>query len=119
MMRIAAIVILAFCFNALSAQTAPSEQQQQPLPTFYYQIFLDEPIDTVKQIFYQQDSTAVQFQLSPDKKAIYLLDYDGERTIKIEYVKAGAPENMTKPHCHVHALEHLQAFLSSSLVKQS
>ncbi len=103
-MRICATVMLAFCFKAMSAQTVPTQPE---LPTFYYQIFLEEPIDTVKQIYYQQDSTAVKYQLSPDKKAIYLLDYDGERTIKIEYVKAGTPADMTKPHCHVHALEHL------------
>lgn len=105
MWRCCAIVVFALIINHLCAQDIPA--QQQPLPTFYYQIFLTEPIDTVKQIYYQNDSTVVNFQLSPDKKAIYLLNYDGERTIKIEYVKSGTPENMTKPHCHVHALEHL------------
>lgn len=104
MTRIVVTVVLALCFKTMSAQTAPAAP---PLPTFYYQIFLQEPIDSVKQIYYQQDSTAVNFQLSPDKMAIYLLNYDGERTIRIEYVKAGSPADMTKPHCHVHALEHL------------
>ncbi|CAN5203943.1 hypothetical protein BH09BAC1_BH09BAC1_01830 [soil metagenome] len=105
MIKLCVTVMLALCFKALSAQTQPNNRQE--LPTFYYQIFLEEPIDTVNQIYYQQDSMAVKYQLAPDKKAIYLLDYDGERTIRIEYVKAGTPANMTKPHCHVHALEHL------------
>jgi hypothetical protein len=98
-------LLMTLGFATLFAQTAPAPQQQ--MPTFYHQIFLEEPIDTVTDIYYHEDSTAVKYQLSPDKKAIYLLDYDGERTIRIEYVKAGSPADMVKPHCHVHSLEHL------------
>jgi hypothetical protein len=105
MKSICLTIFLAVGAFGISAQTL--EPPKQSLPTFYYQIFLTEPIDSVGQIYYQQDSTAVQFQLSPDKMAIYLLDYDGERTIHIDYFKAGMPADMNKPHCHVHALEHL------------
>lgn len=105
MIRTCLTVLLIVCVKALCAQT--TEPPLQSTPPFYYQIFLTEPIDSVGQIYYQQDSTAVQFQLSPDKMAIYLLDYDGEGTIHIDYFKAGVTSDMTKPHCHVHALEHL------------
>lgn len=105
MLRICFVGILIACVKALGAQT--TDPPVQSTPPFYYQIFLTEPIDSVGQIYYQQDSTAVKFQLSPDKMAIYLLDYDGERTIHIDYYKSGIPADMTKPHCHVHALEHL------------
>lgn len=105
MIRICLSVLLAICVKGLGAQTLDAPVPSYP--PFYYQIFLTEPIDSVGQIYYQQDSTAVQFQLSPDKMAIYLLDYDGERTIHIDYFKAGMPADMNKPHCHVHALEHL------------
>ena len=98
-------LLMAFGFATMYGQTAPTPPQHAP--AFYHQIFLKEPIDTVTNIYYHQDSTAVKYQLSPDKKAIYLLDYDGERTIRIEYVKAGSPADMVKPHCHVHSLEHL------------
>lgn len=98
-------ILLIACAKLLAAQT--TDPPAQSTPPFYYQIFLTEPIDSVGQIYYQQDSTAVKFQLSPNKMAIYLLDYDGERTIHIDYFKSGQPADMTKPHCHVHALEHL------------
>lgn len=105
MKQMCAAIAFMFCATMAMAQAGPQEEPNKPL--HYHQIFLQQPIDSVKNVYYPSDSTPIQFQLSPDKMAIYLLDYDGVQSVKVEYYQSGMPADLTKSKCNVHALEHL------------
>lgn len=94
--------------SLVMAQSNDANEEEVPWPQFYYQIFLDDSIQSVEDVIYTEDSTAIKFKLSPDKMAIYLLDYDGKSRITATFIDmAGLEQKITKPHCHIHGLEHL------------
>ena len=90
---------------ALFSQERP---EIPPIPQFYHQIFLKDTIETIEDVIYLDDSTQIEFRISPDRTAIYLLNYDGKRSIRatIRY-KTGDSKEVTKPHCQIHGLQHL------------
>ena len=84
------------------------ETEEVPWPQFYYQIFLEDSIQEIENVIYREDSTEIKFKLSPDRMAIYLLDYDGKRSVTATFINnLGIREEITKPHCHIHGLEQL------------
>ena len=100
-------VLVLMCTTAF-AQSGTDETEEVPWPQFYYQIFLNDTIQQIENVIYREDSTQLQFKLSPDGTAIYLLDYDGKRPITATIINGqGIREEITKPHCHIHGLEHL------------
>lgn len=101
-------ILLVTVASLVFGQTDNTETEEVPWPQFYYQIFLEDSIQKIENVIYRDDSTALEFKLSPDKMAIYLLDYDGKSTISATYIDMnGIEQNITKPHCHIHGLEHL------------
>lgn len=99
-----------FCSGLLMAQEAAPKttEEEVPWPQFYYQLFLEDSIQSIERVIYQDDSSDIEFKLSPDKMAIFLLDYDGKRTVTATYTDMqGATQSISKPHCHIHGLEHL------------
>lgn len=86
----------------------PAAPEEVPWPQFYYQIFLDDTLQSIEQVIYEKDSTDIEFKLSPDGQAIYLLDYDGKSSVRATYTDIhGTSHTVGKPHCHIHGLEHL------------
>lgn len=106
------IGILLLCGSPLWAQQAApdstTETEEIPWPQFYYQIFMEDSMQKIENVIYEDDSTEIEFKLSPDQMAIYLLDYDGQRRVKATYIDMqGNQQSISKPHCHIHGLEHL------------
>src|SRR5688572_28931324 len=81
-----------------------------PLPTRqeYFQIFLEEPIQKVNSVMYSDDSSPVEYKLSPDGKSIHLLNYNGSGGVKASVVNAdGTAQEISKSKCAIHSLQEL------------
>lgn len=105
-MRLLFTILLCGAARLLMAQ----EPVDNPtIPTFYWQIFLNDTAERVTDVFYLNDSTKLDYRLSPDGTAIYLLNYDGKRTVKAVVIFKGStpPEDVVRPHCNIHGLEQL------------
>lgn len=101
-------LITSLLFTALLVNA----QEQQPLPSSvkeYYQIFLETPVQKVNKITFSEEGGApIEFRLSPDGKAIYLLNYKGEGGVKAEVVNAeGNTEEIIRSKCKIHSLQEL------------
>ncbi|HXH19957.1 MAG TPA: hypothetical protein VNJ07_12840 [Chitinophagales bacterium] len=102
-------VIRVIIFLLMSLQFAHAQEQPaSPLKKEYYQIFLDAPVQKVNKVNYFDDSGSIEFKLSPDGKAIHLLNYKGEGGVKAEVVNAdGAVEEVVRSKCKIHSLQEL------------
>ena len=75
----------------------------------YHQIFLDKPIQKIKKVeYYEEGKGEIEFQLSEDKMAIYLLNYDGDGGVKAKVInEEGEKQEITRSKCHIHSLPEL------------
>lgn len=98
-----ALILLA-SYSFVSGQESPQPASQND----YYQIFLENPVQKINKVTYYDDSGAVEYKLSPDGKAVYLLDYKGEGGVKAEVVNMdGTIEEVIRSKCKIHSLQEL------------
>jgi len=104
------IIVLILCGVVAGYSFAYSQELRQQIPVRkdYYQIFLDTPVQKVNKVTYYDDSAPVEFKLSPDGKAVYLLDYKGGGGVKAEVVDMdGNVSEVIRSHCKIHSLQEL------------
>ena len=102
MKTLTVILLLSIGTAAFAQDSLKVKPSDYPRTRFQHQIFLPDSIKEVKRVVYADDSTDVDFKMSEDGKATYLLNYDGKRSIKIYYISnTGEPKNVQKPHCQV------------------
>jgi len=67
-----------------------------------FQIYLEEPIQKVKDVEYKKDGKKIEFELSPDGTKIYIHDYDYRNSVKVKYINAnGKEEEIVRSRCSI------------------
>ncbi|MDX2001163.1 MAG: hypothetical protein SFW35_01945 [Chitinophagales bacterium] len=98
MKKIFALAFLVFALATIASAQNSGMPEKAP-----HQIFMNDTIRSVQKVVYADDSTAIRYRLSDDGTAIYLMDYDGKRSVKVYFTdKTGLPTDVSKPHCHIH-----------------
>ncbi|GIV32550.1 MAG: hypothetical protein KatS3mg031_0085 [Chitinophagales bacterium] len=106
---LAGILLLFFIpLHAQDQSPGAIMPDQVPVRVEYYQIFLDKPVQKVSGVEYYDGSGLVRFKLSPDGRAIYLLDYNGSGGVKARIItKEGKTEEIIRSKCNIHSLQEL------------
>jgi len=100
-----ALIITLMMFGGTFAMAQSGTESDAPKVNFFHQIFMDDTIQSVQKVIYNDDSTAISFKLSDDKTAIYLMNYAGKRSVHAFYTdKSGAPKDVKKSPCQVQDL---------------
>lgn len=92
------------CTFVVQAQEQPERIQKE-----YHQIFLEEPLLKIKKVQYSDEEKGeIEFQLSEDGSAIYLINYDGSGGVKAIVIDAeGKKQEIIRSKCHIHSLPEL------------
>ncbi len=68
----------------------------------YYQIYLDEPAESLDKIIYEKEEEPAEGELSPDGLRILIKDYKERTRVKVNITyKSGRSEEFSKSSCFI------------------
>lgn len=105
-MRFMLFIILTLL---VASKVTFSQENEAPVEKELHQIFLKEPVKKVKDVRYiDPEKGAIEYKLSDDGTAIYLMNYDGEGGVKATVTNMdGKTEEITRSKCYIHSLLEL------------